>query len=418
MAVTPEESLFRDPVMSHSHLIARQPICNSSLKVVAFELLYRMNGNSNDAVIDNQDSATIDVLLAAYNDLSITDVIGKQLAFVNFTSNIIINNLPPLSPKQLVIELLEDQEVTPELLKSLKNLRNKGYKIALDDFCLTKETLSLIDCADIIKLDVLDQAPQTWANYIPKLKERGITMLAEKVETYDIYEECKALGFELFQGYFFAKPKILSGKKMSRNATSVFQLIGKLNAVEVDFDDVIKSISADAGLSYNLLRTLNSGMYTQVKKVDSIRQAAVTLGLNNLRNWINLLALGSLDEKPKVLIETAMVRARFCELLGEIITQKTSPDGYFTVGLFSMIDAFFDTPLEELIQKLALRKELIDALLHYQGEKGRVLRLASHYQEDKLTKRDLALLEEYNIDNKVITQAYLDSVYWSKEQTV
>ncbi|MGS2718732.1 EAL and HDOD domain-containing protein [Eionea flava] len=404
--------------MTHSHLIARQPICNSSLKVVAFELLYRMNGDGNNAVIDNQDSATIDVLLAAYNDLSITDVIGKQLAFVNFTSNIIINNLPPLSPKQLVIELLEDQEVTPELLKSLKNLRSKGYKIALDDFCLTKETLSLIDCADIIKLDVLDQAPQTWANYIPKLKERGITMLAEKVETYEVYEECKALGFELFQGYFFAKPKILSGKKMSRNATSVFQLIGKLNAVEVDFDDVINTISADAGLSYNLLRTLNSGMYAQVKKVDSIRQAAVTLGLNNLRNWINLLALGSLDNKPKVLIETAMVRAKFCELLGEIITKKTSPDGYFTVGLFSMIDAFFDTPLEELIQKLALRKELIDALLHYQGEKGRVLRLASHYQEDKLTKKDLALLEDYNIDNKAITQAYLDSIYWSKEQTV
>lgn len=402
--------------MSHSHLIARQPICNSSLKVVAFELLYRMNGSGNNAIIENQDSATIDVLLAAYNDLSITDVIGKQVAFVNFTSNIIINNLPPLSPKQLVIELLEDQEVTPELLKSLKNLRHKGYKIALDDFCLTKETLSLVECADIIKLDVLDQPPQTWANYIPKLKERGITMLAEKVETYDVYEECKALGFELFQGYFFAKPKILSGKKMSRNAASVFQLIGKLNAIEVDFDDVINTISADAGLSYNLLRTLNSGMYAQVKKVESIRQAAVTLGLNNLRNWINLLALGSLDDKPAVLIETAMIRAKLCEHLGEIITGKSSPEGYFTVGLFSMIDAFFDTPLEELIKKLALRQELIDALLNYKGDKGRVLRLACHYQEDKLTKQDLALLEDYRIDNKMITQAYLDSIYWSKEQ--
>lgn len=402
--------------MSHSHLIARQPICNSSLKVVAFELLYRMNGSGNNAIIENQDSATIDVLLAAYNDLSITDVIGKQVAFVNFTSNIIINNLPPLSPKQLVIELLEDQEVTPELLKSLKNLRHKGYKIALDDFCLTKETLSLVECADIIKLDVLDQPPQTWANYIPKLKERGITMLAEKVETYDVYEECKALGFELFQGYFFAKPKILSGKKMSRNAASVFQLIGKLNAIEVDFDDVINTISADAGLSYNLLRTLNSGMYAQVKKVESIRQAAVTLGLNNLRNWINLLALGSLDDKPAVLIETAMIRAKLCEHLGEIITGKSSPEGYFTVGLFSMIDAFFDTPLEELITKLALRQELIDALLNYKGDKGRVLRLACHYQEDKLTKQDLALLEDYRIDNKMITQAYLDSIYWSKEQ--
>jgi len=404
--------------ISHSSLIARQPICNGSLKVVAFELLYRMNnGGANHAIIDNQDSATIDVLLAAYNDLSIHDVIGKQQAFVNFTSNIIINNLPPLSPKQLVIELLEDQEVTPELIKALKNLRSKGYKIALDDFCLTKETLSLIECADIIKLDVLDQAPETWENYIPKLKARGITMLAEKVETYEIYEQCKALGFELFQGYFFAKPKVLSGKKMSRNSMSVLQLIGKLNKTDVDYDDVINTISADVGLSYNLLRTLNSGMYAQMNKVNSVRQAAVTLGLNNLRSWINLLALGSLDDKPQILLETAMVRAKMCELLGEIITKKSAPDGYFTIGLFSVIDAFFDTPLEALIKKLGLSEELIIALLQHKGEKGEVLQIVMHYQEDKLTKNDLAKLEDYDISNQELTQAYLNSLYWSKKQT-
>jgi EAL and modified HD-GYP domain-containing signal transduction protein len=376
-----------------------------------------MNNGDNNAVIDNQDSATIDVLLAAYNDLSIHDVIGKQLAFVNFTSNIIINNLPPLSPKQLVIELLEDQEVTPELIKALKSLRHKGYKIALDDFCLTKETLSLIECADIIKLDVLDQAPETWANYIPKLKERGITMLAEKVETYEVYEQCKALGFELFQGYFFAKPKILSGKKMSRNSMSVLQLISKLNTPDVDYEDVINTISADVGLSYNLLRTLNSGMYAQMKKVDSVRQAAVTLGLNNLRNWINLLALGSLDDKPQILLETAMIRAKMCELLGEVVTKKTAPEGYFTIGLFSIIDAFFDTPLEELIKKLGLSGELSAALLHYKGEKGKILQIAVHYQEDTLSKSDLATLEDYNISNQALAQAYLNSLYWSKEQT-
>ena len=402
--------------MSHSHLIARQPICNSSLKVVAYELLYRMNGTNNNAFIDNHDSATIDVLLAAYNDLSITDVIGKQLAFVNFTSNIIINNLPPLSPKQLVIELLEDQEVTPELIKALKKLRSKGYKIALDDFCLTKKTLSLIECADIIKVDVLDQAPETWESYIPKLKERGIVMLAEKVETYEVYEQCKKLGFELFQGYFFAKPKILSGKKMSRNSMSVLQLISKLNMPEVDYDDIINTISADVGLSYNLLRTLNSGMYAQVNKVDSVRQAAVTLGLNHLRNWINLLALGSLDNKPNILLETAMIRAKLCEDLGGIITGKIAPEGYFTVGLFSMTDAFFDTPLEELIKKLALSNELTSALLHHKGDKGKILQIATHFQENKLTRQDLNVLEDYNISNQQLTQAYLDSIYWSKEK--
>ncbi|MFT5117422.1 MAG: EAL and modified HD-GYP domain-containing signal transduction protein, partial [Kiritimatiellia bacterium] len=260
--------------MSETHLIARQPICNTALKVVGFELLYRMNGNQNSAIIDNEDSATIDVLLAAYNDLSIGDVVGNQPAFINFTSNIIINKLPPLPPKQLVIELLEGQQVTPELIKALKRLRKKGYKIALDDFCLNNETLSLIECADIIKLDVLDQSPEKWEPYIPQLTARGITMLAEKVETYEIYERCKALGFTLFQGYFFSKPKIFSGKKMSRNEMSVINLLNKLNSVEVNYNEVVQLISADVGLSYNLLRTINSGMYALPSKVDSVRQAA------------------------------------------------------------------------------------------------------------------------------------------------
>jgi EAL and modified HD-GYP domain-containing signal transduction protein len=154
-----------------------------------------------------------------------------------------------------------------------------------------------------------------------------------------------------------------------------------------------------------------------MKKVDSVRQAAVTLGLNNLRNWINLLALGSLDNKPQILLETAMVRAKMCELLGETITKKTAPDGYFTIGLFSVIDAFFDTPLEELITKLGLSEELLAALLHYKGEKGKILQIAVHYQEDKLSKHDLANLEDYNINNQALTQAYLTSLYWSKEQT-
>jgi EAL and modified HD-GYP domain-containing signal transduction protein len=402
--------------MKDSHLIARQPICNGALKVVAFELLYRMQGDQNNAIINNDDSATIDVLLAAYNDLSITDVVGTQKAFVNFTSNIIINRLPPLPPKQLVIELLEGQETTPELIKALKHLRTKGYKIALDDFCLNSETLSLIDCADIIKLDVLDQSPSEWADYIPKLKQRGITMLAEKVETYDVFEECKALGFELFQGYFFARPKILLGKKMSRNEVSVINLLSKLNNTEVDFDEVIKLISADVSLSYSLLRTVNSGMYSLPKKADSIRQAAVTLGLHNLKNWINLLALGSLDNKPKILIETAMVRAKMCELIGKNITKKDTADDYFTVGLFSMMDAFFDMPLDALINKLSLKQETIDALIKHKGTLGETLQVVIAYQEGRLDQDTAKPLHTHSINNTTITQHYLDSLIWAKKE--
>lgn len=399
--------------MKKSHLIARQPILNHELKIVAFELLYRMKGGTNHAVINDEDSATIDVLLAAYNDLSISDVVGNQQAFVNFTSNIIINNIPPLPPKQLVIELLEGQEVTPELIKALKQLRSKGYKIALDDFCLTKETLSLIECADIIKLDVLDQEPKKWANYIPKLKQRGIIMLAEKVESHEIFEECKALGFELFQGYFFAKPKILSGKKMSRDETTVLTLLNKLNSTDVDYDEVIDLISADVNLSYQLLRTVNSGMYSFTKKVESVRQAAIALGINHLKNWVNLLALGSLENKPQALIDIAMTRAKMCENIGKAINKKEAADAYFTVGLFSVIDAFFDMPLDMLIDKLSLKQEMIDALLTQKGTMGLCIHATIQHQEGYIDNPTLKALNNYGISQKMMTQFYLDSLTWA-----
>ncbi len=399
-----------------SQLIARQPICNETLKVIGFELLHRMNNAGNHAVIHNSDSATIDVLLAAYNDLSIGDVVGNQLAFVNFTSNIIMNQLPPISAKQLVIELLEGEEVTPELIKALKHLRRKGYKIALDDFCLNKETLSLIDCADIIKLDVLQDPPAKWAPYIPKLRDRGIIMLAEKVENYDVYEECRELGFTLFQGFFFAKPKILAGKKMSQNAASIMNLIDVLNQDAIEYDQVVQVIAKDVSLSYSLLRAVNSGMFPISSKIESIKQAAVTLGINHLKKWANFMALSSLDNKPAILIESAMLRAKMCELLGEHITGKEAPDGFFTIGLFSMLDAFFDVPLEKILKKVSLNKEINDAILYFWGIKGCILKTVIDYEQQN--EWDVAhhkMLRAHNINQDIITHSYLQSVQWCNE---
>lgn len=413
--------------MNNTPLIARQPICDESLQVIGFELLYRppvsenpinhSDKNNNARPIEDEDSATIDVLLAAYNDLSIDDVVGKQLAFVNFTNNIIINNLPSLPPKQLVIELLEGQEVTAELIEALQKLRSQNYKIALDDFSLNKQTLSLISCADIIKVDVLDQSIQEWGKYIPALKKRGITMLAEKVETYEMFDECAALGFDLFQGYFFSKPKIINGKKMSSNEIAVINLLSKLNASDADYDEIVQIISADISLSYNLLRIVNSGMYTLSTKVDSIRQAAVTLGLNNLKNWINLLALGSLDNKPSILLETAMIRAKMCESIGKHIHQQKTADDFFTVGLFSIIDAFFDMPISTLIDKLSLSDEMRTALLNKEGVMGQTLQAVMQQQKGDMTKELFDTLKKHNIEEQQFTQYYLESITWAKAET-
>lgn len=390
-----------------SNLIARQPICNKNLKVIGFEILYRMQGGQNSATIDDPDAATIDVLLALFNDLSIEDVVGNKLAFINFTSNLILQGLPDIPPKQLVIELLEDQTITPALLKSLARFRKQGYKIALDDFCLNRETISLVDYANIIKLDVMEQEPETWAEYIPLLKEKGVALLAEKVESYEIYERCCELGFQLFQGYFFSKPKVISGKRMNNNEVTILNLLSEINKISVDFNTVTRLISQDVTLSYNLLRTINSGLFSLPTQVTSIKHAITLLGLSTLKNWINLLSLSSLGNKPQILTDLVMLRAKMCEMIGQKINGTLKADDFFTVGLLSLIDAFFDMPMKLLLGKLSISKEIKQALLNREGELGMALECAISYQDGKWQQAAKNQL----VRNKQITPSDLNAIY-------
>ena len=400
-----------------SSLIARQPICNKQLKVIGFELLYRMNNNtSNAAIFTNDDNATIDVILSTFNDLSIQEVVGEKLAFINFSSNLLLNQLPPITPKQLVIELLEDQKVTPALLKSLERLKKKGYKIALDDFCLTQKTIALIEHADIIKLDVLAVEPENWTAYIPHLKSKGIALLAEKVESYHIYEKCCNLGFDLFQGYFFSKPKIISGKRISNNQLTILSLLGELNRPNQDIEKVTQIISQDTNISYNLLRSINSGLFFIPHKIDSIKHAIMMLGLTHLKNWVNFLALSSLDGKPQVLTDLAIMRAKMCEYLGKVITKRSTADDYFTLGLFSLLDAFFDIPLQILVDKLPLANNMKKALLEYEGEMGIILNYVIKYEQENGQKKPChKTLNNDTLIVEHIDTAYLNSLKWVEE---
>ncbi|MBX2807376.1 MAG: EAL domain-containing protein [Cellvibrionaceae bacterium] len=399
-----------------SNLIARQPICNKSLKVIGFEILYRMQGNHNTATINNPDTATIDVLLALFNDLAIEDVVGDKKAFINFTSNLLIHGLPSIPPKQLVIELLEDQTVTPALLKALTRFRKQGYKIALDDFCLTKETISLIDYANIIKLDVMTHTPESWSDYIPQLKEKGIALLAEKVETYEVYERCCELGFEYFQGYFFSKPKIIAGRRMNNNEVTILNLLNEINCSTINFENVTTLISQDVNLSYNLLRTINSGLFALPTQITSIKHAITLLGVSSLRNWINLLSLSSLNNKPEILTDLVMLRAKMCERIGQKITGSQKADDFFTVGLLSLIDAFFDMPMKTLLDKLSLSNTIKYALLKHQGDMGMALESAINYQTgDWNQSGKLQLIQDNRIAGEDLTTIYLESIRWVEE---
>lgn len=394
-------------------LLARQPIFNRRMQVVAYELLCR-NSNINQADFTSGDSASSQVLLHTFTELSLQSVVGKHKAFINFTRTLLITP-PPFDRSQLVVEILEDTLVDQELLDGLAQLRREGYTIALDDFVLNDSTRPLLPHADIIKLDVLALSERELQQHIDHLKPKGYTLLAEKVETYEMLEHCKQLGFELFQGYFLARPKIIKGRKISESKQAVLQLLAALHDPNISIIQVERLLSQDPVLSYKLLRLVNSAAFALPRTIESLRQAITLLGLDLIKNWVNLLAMANLGNKPMELSVAALTRARMCEVIAQVMRNHKRQDAFFTVGLLSTLDAFMDVPLEVLLSNLSLSRELTEALLQHSGHEGKVLDIVEHYERGEWDKIDWSYLETFNIAPSLLSQTYLESLEWVSE---
>jgi EAL and modified HD-GYP domain-containing signal transduction protein len=394
-------------------LLARQPIFDRTMKVVAYELLCRNSELKFIATTDG-DAASSQVLLNAFTELSIDDVVGNHKAFVNFTRTL-LHAPPPFNRQKLVIEVLEGQQIDASMLHSLKQLREQGYTIALDDFELSHETEELIAYADIVKLDVLALSPEQLQQHVDYLKPFGVTLIAEKVETYEMFEHCKAMGFDLFQGYFLAKPRVIRGRKIAENKQSVLQLLSALHDPNIALDKIEHLIAQDTILSFKLLRLVNSAAFGLPRHVESLRQAIMLLGLNKLRNWVNLLALSNLNGKPHELSITALTRARLCELIATKTNQIVRKDAYFTVGLLSTLDAFLDTPLEELLGHLSLSEQLNQAILHHAGPEGKALSMVQKHEYGQWHEIDWEYFAELGITPETLAEIYLEALRWVDE---
>lgn len=391
-------------------LLARQPIFDKNMALYAYELLCR-DSPENRALITDGDQASSQVLLRTFTDLSIGEVVGNHKAFINFTRNLLLT-APPFSRTQLVIEVLEDQIVDAQLLAALGQLRAQGYTIALDDFTLTSSSAQLLEYADIIKLDVLALSEIELKQHMEHLRPLGVTLLAEKIETYEMLEHCKALGFDLFQGYFLSHPQIMSGQKFSENRQTILQLLAQLNDPRTEIDRVEQLIAQDPVISYKLLKLINSAAFHFVCKIESLRQAITLLGLIQVRSWVTLLSMASMDDKPRELCVTTMVRARFSQTLGEAVTGARRGDTFFTVGLLSTIDAFMNQPLDQLLERISVSDTLKDALLQHAGHEGAVLRVIKQYEKAEWDKIDWAYLERHGIDSSALSHFYTESLVW------
>jgi EAL and modified HD-GYP domain-containing signal transduction protein len=401
-------------VSAISVLLARQPIFDTRQNIVAYELLFRSANAVLQKTIDG-DQATSQVLLNAFTELPITEVIENKQAFVNFTRKLILNP-PPIHQAHLVVEVLETVSYDNEVHKGLLTLKELGYTIALDDFIYNERLQGLVEIADIIKLDVLAMSFDDVKKHLQQLSKYDVTFLAEKVETHEMFEECKQLGFELFQGYFLSRPQLISGTKIAENKQSILKLIGKLQDPDIDMDEVVGAISMDPVLSFKLLKLINSSLFSFSTEIASIKHAVTLLGLQKTKSWATLLAIADNGEKPKALAVVALNRARLCQLLGmDILADNSQAESYFTSGLMSTLDAFFNTAIDVLLQQLSLSREIEDAILHNSGDIGFALSIAKLCEEAKWELIDWTALISHKITPERFKQHYLDSIRWTKE---
>ena len=393
-------------------LLARQPIYDASLNVVAFELLYRAI-SPDSAEMRNGDEASSRVLLSAFGGTGIMDITDGKPAYINFTKHLIINP-PPVDPQHLVIEVLEDVLVTPELLDSVRRLRAQGYRIALDDFQHHPSLEPLVELADIVKLDVLELGEVKLRAEVRQLRNYPVRLLAEKIESWEMYNQCVDLGFSFFQGFFLARPQLLRGRRSAPARPAIAALMAQLADPDIGIAELTTTVSADPVLSFNLIRLVNSPLYRRAQPIESVREAIFALGVERVRGWCYLVALAGIGGKPSELTRIAMRRARFCELLGEIATGAV-PGRCFTAGILSTLDAFMDAELGELLASLALSGEMHAALLAREGCMGVVLDTALAFETGSWARVPWSILAAHGIDQLAAERAYLDSLHWVSE---
>jgi EAL and modified HD-GYP domain-containing signal transduction protein len=390
--------------------VARQPIYDASMAVVAYELLYRASPSSRSAQISDPGGATLEVIAGAALEIGLDRLAGGLPVHINFPQELLAK-LPelPLQPERVVIEVLEDVRATPQVLQGIRTLRTRGHRIALDDYSPQGSDPRLLEFADIVKLETTHPPADELARLGRDLRAAGLELIAENVESKEDFERCIALGFKGFQGNFLQQPETFGARRVPVSRLGALRLAASLQSEDYSLDDVERLLSQDVSLSYRVLRCINSSYYNLPRKIDSIRQAIIILGLDTLRQLCGLLCLQGFDERPPSLIVQAMTRGRMCEQLGKLGGARDAGP-FFITGLFSLLNALLGIPTRKVVEELPLTPAVARALVAGEGQLGAALQCTRAYERgvwDHAVYADLA--------PHLIRAAYVDALFWAEQ---
>ncbi|TWH45873.1 EAL and HDOD domain-containing protein [Sporomusa sp. KB1] len=396
--------------------VARQPIFNRKQNVVAYELLFRSGFTNAYEALDG-DQATTDVINNSFLLLGMETLTGGKRAFVNFTANSIINNIPSLlPPEMIVVEILEDVFPDANIIDACKKLKSKGYLLVLDDFVFQPVYEPLIELADIIKVDFLSTSRKERLELIQRLQKYPVKFLAEKVETHEEFQLALQDGFSYFQGFFFSKPLVMSCKSLPEYKVNHLHILQEINRPELEFNKIEDIIKRDVSLSYKLLKFINSPMFGFRNRISSLRQALTLLGQIELTKWISLIALKNVaTDKPGELILGSLIRARFAETLASVTMPHQKAANAFLMGLFSHIDALLDRSLQDILEEISLEEEIKQALLEKEHNQFYLLyKLIKSYEAGEWEVHS-SYVGELGIQERDVLKAYRDSLRWAHD---
>jgi len=381
--------------------LARQPIYDTARKIHGFELLFR-HADVAEAEVRDGTVATAQVLVNAIIDIGVEKMAGQELLFVNCTREILISE-PILPPGRCVLEILEDVDLDRELLERIADLRRHGYRIALDDFTLDGKLAAAVSLADYIKLDVLALSKAELHRHA-RLRQPGTRLIAEKVDSEAKMQECVALDFDLFQGYFLRHPETVTGAHLPTSKLAALRLIGVCQDPDASAQDVSATVSADLSMTYSLLRLANSALFGRSRPIRSIEAVVTWMGTEYLARWGTLLALASERGCPVSYLGTALQRGYMCESLAAA-QGSAVPGSSFLVGLLSTLDSILDVPMEQILEKVRLTVDIRVALEKRGGALGRLLACALAYEAG-----DMPALDRCGLDGRVLYDAYWQSI--------
>lgn len=390
--------------------IGRQPVLDRDMKVFAYELEFHQGLSPTKKHLD----ATVELITKTQQEVGFNAIVGDKTAMISLPKDLIRSetiNLLELD-SNMVLEIPNDVLKDSGVLNTLKDVKSDKTSLALEKFVDDESSVKLAGISQFAKIDNEAFSDVKLKKMINDLHEKGLKVIAERVETEEMFNYLKTIGFDYFKGHFFTNPVIINGEKLAGNKLTLLQLMAKVNDPATDFHELSIIVSQDVSLSHKLLLAVNKPSAMIPVRVENISDALRYMGLKKLKFWVNMLLLDKIDDVPKELMVSSLIRAKFCENMAESSGHKVDKDSYFLVGLFSALGAFFKSPIEDIVTEMPLSDDVVAALVTKKGLMGEALSCLAKIESTNTNYMDLSF---EGIQLTEIANIYLTSSVWAQE---